>query len=181
MYKCRGSYPRDTKGDASESAILKCVELVDGHVVQYRKTYSAVCEIPFNSTNKYQVSQNFRSASGKREKIYSPCNPKVSIHQMPKGEASPYLLVMKGAAERISAICSTILVDGNEIPLDDEWKKRIDEAYLKLGSLGERVIGWSRINSLIFNRFKDLFDSGLSNIVRFLRLPTTSLRFSTRV
>ncbi len=66
---------------------------------------------------------------------------KVSIHKMPWNEASHYLLVMKGAAEKISAICSTILVDGNEIPLDEDWKKRIDEAYLKLGGLGERVIG----------------------------------------
>jgi magnesium-transporting ATPase (P-type) len=48
---------------------------------------------------------------------------------------------MKGAAERISALCSTILVNGNEIPLDDDWRKKIDEAYLKLGGLGERVIG----------------------------------------
>lgn len=48
---------------------------------------------------------------------------------------------MKGAAEKISAICSTILVNESELPLDDGWKKRIDDAYLKLGSLGERVIG----------------------------------------
>lgn len=48
---------------------------------------------------------------------------------------------MKGAAEKISALCSTILVNGNEIPLDDDWRKKIDQAYLKLGGLGERVIG----------------------------------------
>ena len=48
---------------------------------------------------------------------------------------------MKGATERIVNICSTILVDGNIIPLDDEWRERIDQAYLKLGGMGERVIG----------------------------------------
>lgn len=62
---------------------------------------------------------------------------------MADNESSNYLLVMKGAAEKISALCSTILVDGDEIPLDDDWRKRIDAAYLKLGSLGERVIGES--------------------------------------
>lgn len=51
------------------------------------------------------------------------------------------MLVMKGATERIISICSTILVDGNTIPLDDEWRERIDQAYLKLGGMGERVIG----------------------------------------
>lgn len=50
---------------------------------------------------------------------------------------------MKGAAERISALCSTILVNEREIPMDDEWRKKIDDAYLKLGGLGERVIGES--------------------------------------
>lgn len=48
---------RDAKGDASEIAILKCVELVDGHVVEYRQEFPTVSEIPFNSTNKYQVKQ----------------------------------------------------------------------------------------------------------------------------
>lgn len=62
---------------------------------------------------------------------------------MADNESSNYLLAMKGAAEKISALCSTILVDGDEIPLDDDWRKRIDAAYLKLGSLGERVIGES--------------------------------------
>ena len=53
---------------------------------------------------------------------------------------------MKGAAERITAICSTIMVNGVELPMTDEWKKRIDQAYMKLGSLGERVIGIITLN-----------------------------------
>jgi sodium/potassium-transporting ATPase subunit alpha len=47
---------RDAKGDASEQAILKCMEQVDGKVAEYRKEFPTTCEIPFNSTNKYQVS-----------------------------------------------------------------------------------------------------------------------------
>lgn len=46
---------RDVKGDASEQAILKCVEAVDGRVVDFRREYPLVVEIPFNSTNKFQV------------------------------------------------------------------------------------------------------------------------------
>lgn len=46
---------RDVKGDASEQAILKCVEAVDGKVAEFRKEYPLVVEIPFNSTNKFQV------------------------------------------------------------------------------------------------------------------------------
>ena len=46
---------RECNGDASESALLKCVELSIGHVNDFRLRNKKVCEVPFNSTNKYQV------------------------------------------------------------------------------------------------------------------------------
>lgn len=46
---------RECNGDASESALLKCVELSFGGVTDYRRKNPKVAEIPFNSTNKYQV------------------------------------------------------------------------------------------------------------------------------
>lgn len=46
---------RVCNGDASESALLKCFELEVGPIEKYRRQYPKVCEIPFNSTNKYQV------------------------------------------------------------------------------------------------------------------------------
>ena len=47
---------RDVAGDASESALLKCIELSCGSVRAMRDRNKKVAEIPFNSTNKYQVS-----------------------------------------------------------------------------------------------------------------------------
>merc|ERR1711872_1089740 len=47
---------REVNGDASEAAILKCTELSKGNVMDYRARNKKVCEIPFNSTNKFQVS-----------------------------------------------------------------------------------------------------------------------------
>merc|ERR1712055_13235 len=47
---------KEVNGDASEAAILKCTELSKGNVMEYRKRNKKVCEIPFNSANKYQVS-----------------------------------------------------------------------------------------------------------------------------
>lgn len=46
---------RDVAGDASESALLKCIELSCGSVRMMRDRNKKVAEIPFNSTNKYQV------------------------------------------------------------------------------------------------------------------------------
>lgn len=47
---------RDVAGDASESALLKCIELSCGSVRAMRDRNKKVAEIPFNSTNKYQAS-----------------------------------------------------------------------------------------------------------------------------
>merc|ERR1719193_2179578 len=79
-----------------------------------------VAEIPFNSTNKFQVS----------------------IHETPDEKDPRYLLVMKGAPERILDRCSTILVNGEEKEMDDHMKDRFNSAYMELGGLGERVLGF---------------------------------------
>lgn len=49
---------------------------------------------------------------------------------------------MKGAPERILDRCSTMLVEGKEVPLDNNRKKMFEEAYLSLGGMGERVLGF---------------------------------------
>lgn len=43
-------------GDASETALLKFSEVILGDVMEIRKRNHKVAEIPFNSTNKFQVS-----------------------------------------------------------------------------------------------------------------------------
>ena len=81
---------REVNGDASEAALLKCTELSNGNVMEYRRRHKKVCEIPFNSTNKFQVS----------------------VHETEDEKDPRYLLVMKGAPERILDRCSTIVVNG---------------------------------------------------------------------
>merc|ERR1712227_1185788 len=111
---------REVNGDASEAAILKCTELSHGTVMDYRAKNKKVCEIPFNSTNKFQVS----------------------IHETEDKNDNRYLLVMKGAPERILDRCSTIVIDGRELPMTEEWKNAFNSAYMHLGGLGERVLGF---------------------------------------
>uniref|UniRef100_A0A8D3BTS8 Sodium/potassium-transporting ATPase subunit alpha n=1 Tax=Scophthalmus maximus TaxID=52904 RepID=A0A8D3BTS8_SCOMX len=114
---------RDVAGDASESALLKCIELSCGSVKAMREKNKKVAEIPFNSTNKYQLS----------------------IHEADEDSNSQYLLVMKGAPERILDCCSTIMVQGKEQPMDDELKEAFQNAYMELGGLGERVLGFCHV------------------------------------
>ncbi|KAG8567645.1 hypothetical protein GDO81_013727 [Engystomops pustulosus] len=114
---------RKVNGDASEAALLKFSENVLGNVMDIRRRNEKVLEIPFNSSNKYQVS------------IHIPEDP----------EEKGYLLVMKGAPERILDRCSTIMIGGQELPLDEEMKENFQKAYMDLGSLGERVLGFCQL------------------------------------
>jgi len=65
----------------------------------------------------------------------------LSVHETDEGTDSHYLLVMKGAPERILDRCSNILIQGKEQPMDEEMKEAFQNAYLELGGLGERVLG----------------------------------------
>ncbi|KAM7421141.1 hypothetical protein PAMA_015348 [Pampus argenteus] len=114
---------RDVAGDASESALLKCIELSCGSVRMMRERNKKVAEIPFNSTNKYQLS----------------------VHETEDPNDNRYLLVMKGAPERILDRCNTILLQGKEQPMDEELKEAFQNAYMELGGLGERVLGFCHV------------------------------------
>merc|ERR1712193_167041 len=111
---------RECNGDASETAILKFCELAVGDVAGMRTRNKKIMEIPFNSTNKYQVS----------------------IHETQDEKDPRYLLVMKGAPERILERCSTILINGEEVPMNKEEETAYNQAYDELGGLGERVLGF---------------------------------------
>uniref|UniRef100_A0A8C7HN04 Sodium/potassium-transporting ATPase subunit alpha n=1 Tax=Oncorhynchus kisutch TaxID=8019 RepID=A0A8C7HN04_ONCKI len=115
--------PRVMVGDASETALLKFTELAIGNMMEYRERFKKVVEVPFNSTNKFQLS----------------------VHELEDPMDLRYLLVMKGAPERILERCSTILIKGQEMPLDEQWREAFQTAYMDLGSLGERVLGFCHI------------------------------------
>merc|ERR1719469_1001016 len=114
---------RDTQGDASESALLKlCEHMVkkdDKTILDFRKEHMKIGEIPFNSTNKYQVS----------------------VHIPNNSESEPRLLVMKGAPERIWTKCCQVLVAGEVQPVNAEHKAIFDDNINNMMFKGERVLG----------------------------------------
>lgn len=67
---------------------------------------------------------------------------KVSIHETEDPADFRYLLVMKGAPERVLDRCSTIFIGGKVKVLDEEMREAFNNAYLELGGLGERVLGF---------------------------------------
>lgn len=49
---------------------------------------------------------------------------------------------MKGAPERILDRCGTILINGKEEVMDEAMRENFNSAYLELGGMGERVLGF---------------------------------------
>merc|ERR1739844_635247 len=121
-----------------------------GNVMDYRKKNTKVCEIPFNSTNKFQVS----------------------IHETEDKNDNRQLLVMKGAPERIVDRCSTIIVEGRELPMTEEWKNAFETAYMELGGLGERVLGFCD-----YMLPADKYPSGFPFDADDVNFPLEGLRF----
>ncbi|GAU95056.1 hypothetical protein RvY_06737-2 [Ramazzottius varieornatus] len=139
---------RLVKGDASETAIYKFTELMTPGVAPYRAQHKKVAEIPFNSANKYQVS----------------------IHQRDDGPG--HLLVMKGAPERILKMCSTVLINGQDVPLDTNTTIHYNAAYEKLGEMGERLLGLCRYDLPI-----DQFPDGYPFDTEEVNFPMSNLQF----
>ncbi|XP_048471386.1 potassium-transporting ATPase alpha chain 2 [Rhincodon typus] len=125
---------REIVGDASESALLKFSETVFGNVMEFREENTKIFEIPFNSTNKFQLS----------------------IHRTNNPYDKRLLLVMKGAPERILESCSTVMFQGREVPLEDREIEVIQTAYHEFGGLGERVLGFCH-QYLPKDKYPDLY------------------------
>jgi len=106
-----------TLGDASESALVKfCHPLRD--IVEFRSSLKQVAAIPFNSVNKWQLSVH-----EDREKN---CN----------------VVLIKGAPEKIAALCQFLWMDGLKVQLNVE---EIERRNLELGARGERVLAFAEL------------------------------------
>lgn len=134
---------RKILGDASDAALLKCMEvLVKGGAESYRKVCekvkiinesslnisrsrrkkknSQIFEIPFNSTDKFQANVYL---CGKRHVVF-----------------------LKGAPERVLERCSTVAFDHETRKLDDEIKDAYTESCYVLANNGERVLGFADLD-----------------------------------
>jgi sodium/potassium-transporting ATPase subunit alpha len=141
---------RNVNGDASEAALLKCIELATGEAMAIRSRNPKVCEVPFNSSNKYQVS----------------------IHENENKKDGRYFLAMKGAPERILDLCTTVFINGEERLMDEKMKDAFNKAYMELGGMGERVLGFCD-----FHLPLDQYPKGYKFDADEINFPITGLRF----
>lgn len=155
---------RICSSDASEAAILKCMEINVGNVMKFRKRYPKVAEIAFNSTNKYHVTIHEIPPPSHSNQTHSEDDDDY--------EDFDYVLCMKGAPEKILEMCSTIMINGREERIDSHWCDLFNNAYMNFGGMGERVIG---LCDLPLPRSK--FPRGYAFNSERVNFPLKNLRF----
>jgi sodium/potassium-transporting ATPase subunit alpha len=109
------------KGDPTEIALLKAARETVGDLKAER-----VFEIPFDSERK-------------RMTVVQPS----AVSSQQSGEKTIYTAFTKGALESVLPLCSHILINGQEIPLDEGRKKETMGAYHSLMDTGLRVLSFA--------------------------------------
>lgn len=114
---------KETKGDASESAIIKFVEPIRS-ITEYRNACKRLVSIPFNSTNKWMLSIN---------------------EQEHEADSKPLLLMMKGAPERVMNMCTHVLNNGQLELMDEKVRAEMETINETLARRGERVLAFAHL------------------------------------
>jgi sodium/potassium-transporting ATPase subunit alpha len=112
---------RETKGDASESAIIKFVEPIRA-VAEYRETCKRVFSVPFNSSNKWMLS----------------------VHEQ-EDPSAEYILMVKGAPERVMNMCVSVMTEEGEQEMSDEVRQEMEDCNETLARRGERVLAFAHM------------------------------------
>lgn len=112
---------REILGDATESGLTRFAGK-NLEFDQIREKHSEVYSIPFNSTAKWAL---------------------VVVNKPHRnGDLTLYL---KGAPERVLARCSHVLINGEAVPMTDQFKNDYGEAYQYMASRGHRVIACAQL------------------------------------
>ena len=127
---------RHTEGDASESGLIKFIQPIEDlnsirgkyPIYSYKEKADSgeistiQCEIPFNSFKKYNlIIRDLIVDQGKQS----------------------YLVIMKGAPERIWGRCDKILNHDKAETITEYWNKKFYEANDIIGKNGERVLAFA--------------------------------------
>jgi sodium/potassium-transporting ATPase subunit alpha len=115
---------KETKGDASESAIIKFVEPIRP-IADYRRACKRIVSIPFNSTNKWMAS--------------------ICEQEGPNPDGSSLILMVKGAPERVMNMCTSVLANGKLEDLDEAVRQEMEGINETLAKRGERVLAFAQL------------------------------------
>ena len=107
---------RETTGDPTETALLRCVEAVEGNTDMFRQMHRSVIMIPFNPMTRIQVS----------------------IHECADFKTNGYLACMIGSPDVILQRCGSALGTANNRNRKKNRKKQKKETF-HVNVMGKKV------------------------------------------
>ncbi|KAG1348857.1 hypothetical protein G6F62_003745 [Rhizopus arrhizus] len=114
---------RQILGDATETGLVRFAgEQLGSRFDSLPDQYPKLFEIPFNSDNKWAMT----------------------IHRM-EHERGDLTLYVKGAPERVLALCDAILTDAGAVPLSQEHRDAFTETYTFMAGQGHRVLAFAQV------------------------------------
>lgn len=133
-----------------EVAVLKFMaSCVGKKITQIRNANPIVCEIPYNSIDKFQLT----------------------IHE--KGENGIiYFMIIMGEPEKLLAKCKTAYLNGEDVPLDHTIQEAIDRACVEMAQNGEIIVAICELDLP-----KDAFPSGYQFDLGERNFPLSNFRF----
>jgi len=117
-------------GDPTEGALVVAAAKADLWKDKVEKVYPRLAEVPFDSERK-RMSTIHRIPEDASEGALKPWVEGLG----------PYVAYVKGAPDIVLGLCTRVLEDGREWPLDESQRQRILEMNAALASNALRVLG----------------------------------------
>ena len=123
-------------GDPTEGALVIAAARAGLWKSELDRAFPRVGEVPFDSDRKRMST------------IHQPDPTQIPDVLNPFQDDRPdffhpehYLVVTKGAVDSLLEVCDRVYCDGQDHPLDDQWRERIQKANNELAQNGMRVLG----------------------------------------
>ncbi|MGD2027737.1 MAG: HAD-IC family P-type ATPase, partial [Anaerolineales bacterium] len=120
-------------GDPTEGALISAAANLGLMQSELGEVFPRVEEVPFSSERKRMTTLHQLSSS---YSLYLP-----ELHLDEKVDPSRLLSFTKGAVDGLLEISSHVFVDGEILPLDREWRTRIEQSTEDMAKDGLRVLG----------------------------------------
>ncbi len=114
-------------GDPTEGALLLAAKKLGYDKAELDDRWERVGEVPFTSERKRMTTIHRMDES-------------VQQSDLPWRDTR-YVLLSKGAVDSLLQVSSQVFVGTEIVPLDDDWRQRIEAANDDLASQGQRVLG----------------------------------------
>jgi len=122
-------------GDPTEGALVVAAAKAGLWKANLQKSLPRVAELPFDSDRKRMTTVHKIDAGKPVAALETVRASGKNLHNL------PYVSITKGSTDGLLDISTHVWVDEQAVPLDDDWRQRIEAANADMAKKGMRVLG----------------------------------------